>query len=265
MRGICLCFIAVFGVVGAALTAPVALARITPADYRDVGVSVPENASVPLTAVVTGDDGRRHSLHELVTRSTVLVFADYTCRTLCGPILDFVDTALETSGLRADQYRLLVVGLDPKDGAKEANKMRRAHIESGSALDHETQFVIADQPAIQAMTAALGYRYHYSADDDVYIHPAAAYVLSADGHVTRVLTGLGLTGADMRLALVEASEGKIGTFRDEVRLLCSGFDPVHGAYTLKIWRVLQLASLATIFTVGGGIGLLLLTGRRHTV
>ena len=166
----------------------------------------------PLAAVVTGDDGRPHSLHELITRPTVLVFADYTCRTLCGPILDFVYAALETSGLRADQYRLFVVGLDPKDGAKEANKMRRAHIEEGSALDRETQFVIADQPAIQAMTTALGYRYHYSADDDVYIHPAAAYVLSADGHVTRVLTGLGLTGADMRLALVEASEGKIGTF-----------------------------------------------------
>ena len=96
--------------------------------------------------------------------------------------------------------------------------MRRAHIEEGSALDRGTQFVIADQPAIRAMTTALGYRYHYSAEDDVYIHPAAAYVLSADGHVTRVLTGLGLAGRTCASPWSKPSEGKIGTFSDEVQV-----------------------------------------------
>lgn len=251
------------GIVGAAMIPLAALGRITPADYRNVGVTVPENASIPRAIVVTDGVGHGHTLTDLISRPTVLVFADYTCRTLCGPILDFVSSALEKSGLDDGQFQLLTVGIDPKDGVKEAGEMRRAHIPAGSSLDHATQFVTADGPNIQALTAALGYRYYYSAEDDIYVHPGAAYVLDARGHVARVLTGLGLSGADMRFALIEASNGKIGTFGDHVRLLCSGFDPTHGIYTVKIWRVIQLAALATILVLGGAIALLILSGRRR--
>jgi protein SCO1/2 len=264
MRGICERLTIISGIVGAAMIAPAAVARITPADYRDVGVTVPHNASIPPAIVVTDAAGHRHKLNDLISRPTVLVFADYTCRTLCGPILDFVSAALEKSGLADGQYQLIAVGIDPKDGAKVAEEMRRVHIPAGSRLDREALFVTADDPNVRPLTAALGYRYFYSGEDDVYVHPGAAYVLDVHGRVARVLTGLGLSGADMRLALVEASQGKIGTFTDHVRLLCSGFDPVHGVYSIKIWRVLQLASLATILTLGGAIVLLVLSGRRRT-
>jgi protein SCO1/2 len=250
------------GVIGAAMIAPAA-AHVTPADYRNVGVTVPENAAIPPAIVVNDGAGHRRNLNDLISRPTVLVFADYTCRTLCGPILDFVSAALEKSGLGDGKYQLLAVGIDPKDGAKEAEEMRRAHIPAGSLLDHEARFVTADDSNIRSLTAALGYRYYYSADDDIYVHPGAAYVLDVHGHVARVLTGVGLSGADMRLALIEASAGKIGTFSDHVRLLCSGFDPTHGIYTVRIWRVVQLASLATILTLGGAIALLILSGRRR--
>ena len=72
------------------------------------------------------------------------------------------------------------------------------------------------------LTAALGYRYAYDEEHDQYVHPGAAYVLRADGRVSQVLTGLGLSPGDMRLALVEAGEGRVGTIGDQVRLLCSG-------------------------------------------
>lgn len=263
MRSICVRLSVTFGIAGAAMTPLAATGHITPADYRNVGVSVPENASIPRSIVVTDSAGNRYNLDDLISRPTVLVFADYTCRTLCGPILDFVSDALEKSGLDRGQYQLLAVGINPKDGAKEAGEMRRTHIQAGSLLDHVTQFVTAEDSNIRRLTAALGYRYYYSAEDDVYVHPGAAYVLDAHGRVTRVLTGLGLSGADMRLALIEASQGKIGTFSDQVRLLCSGFDPAHGIYTVRIWRVLQLAALATILALGGAIALFILSGRRR--
>lgn len=251
------------GIVAAAMIPLAAAGHITPADYRNVGVAVPENASIPPNIVVTDGAGHQRNLKDLISRPAVLVFADYTCRILCGPILDFVGAALQKSGLDAGQFQLLTVGIDPKDGAKEADEMRRAHIPAGSPLDHAAQFVTADETNIRTLTAALGYRYFYSARGDIYVHPGAAYVLDARGHVARVLTGLGLSAADMRFALIEASEGKIGTFGDRVRLLCSGFDPAHGIYTVKIWRVIQLASLATILVLGGAIALLILSGRRR--
>jgi protein SCO1/2 len=192
------------------------------------------------------------------------VFADYTCRTLCGPTLAFVASALEQSGLRpGEQFQLLVVGLDPKDSRQDAVAMRERYLTAGSPLDRATMFVRADDAVIKVLTAALGYRYLYDQDDDMYIHPAAAYVLQTNGRVSRVLTGVGISSSDLRLALVEASDGKVGTFRDRVQLLCSGFDPAHGTYNLMIARVLAVAAGLTLLTLTGGIALLLLTGRRR--
>ena len=131
------------------------------------------------------------------------------------------------------------------------------------ALGKVATFLTADAASVAALTSALGYRFKYDAEDDVYVHPAAAYVLTADGKVARVLTGLGLSGADMRLALVEAGRGKVGTIRDQVRLLCSSFDPSHGTYNAAISRMLALAGGATALALGGGIGLLALAGRRR--
>jgi protein SCO1/2 len=231
-------------------------ARITPADYRDVGITLSPGAAAPLAAVVTDENGRRYGLGELISRPTVLVFADYTCRTLCGPVLAFVAAALQQSGLEAGaQYQLLVIGLDPKDGPKTAATMRQKYLGDYVTINNAAKFVTADAATIKALTGALGYRYHYDADDDQYVHPGAAYVLSAKGQVVRLLTGIGLSGADMRLALVEASDGWVGTLRDKVRLLCSHFDPIHGAYDVAVSRMLAL---------GGGIGILVLMGRRRS-
>jgi protein SCO1/2 len=239
-----------------------AAARILPVDYRYVGVSVPEGAAAPLDTVVVDESGKPQTLHAFVTHPTVLVFADYTCRTLCGPILDFVGAALKQSGLDiADRYRLVVIGIDPKDTTTDAAAMRHASLDP--TLDKVATFLTADAKAVAALTSALGYRFKYDAEDDIYVHPAAAYVLTADGKVARVLTGLGLSGADMRLALVEAGQGKIGTLGDRVRLLCSAFDPVHGQYNAAVSRLLAIAGGATVLALSGGIGLLALAARRR--
>jgi protein SCO1/2 len=239
-------------------------AAIAPAAYDSVAVVPPVEAAVPFDVFVTEESGHRVALRQLISKSTVLVFADYTCTTLCGPIVAFVAAALEQSGLRAgEQFQLLVVGLDPKDSAADAARMRREHFGGDVGLNRASSFVTADQLAVDRLTAALGYRYAYDREHDQFVHPGAAYVLRADGHVARVLTGVGLSGDDMRLALVEAGEGRIGTLGDQVRLLCSGFDPQHGAYNLSISRVLAATGLATILALGGLIGTLILVDRRR--
>ncbi len=115
---------------------------------------------------------------------------------------------------------------------------------------------------IQAITSALGYRYAYDDEAGQYIHPAAAYALTADGKVSRLLNDFGLSGRDIRLALVEASQGRIGTVGDQVRLLCSAFDPAHGTYNVLVSRMLAIAAVMTIVLLGGGILALSLAARR---
>ena len=114
-----------------------------------------------------------------------------------------------------------------------------------------------------AVTQAAGYRFAYDAAHDQYAHPAAAYVVTAQGRVSRVLTSLGLNGPDLRLALVEAGQGNIGGIADQIHLLCYGFDPARGIYTASITRLLNIGGVATATLLAGGIGLMLVARRRR--
>src|ERR1051325_2248262 len=233
-------------------------ARVLPQDYRAADATPPLGAAVPNSATLTNENGKQRPLGTFITAPTVLVFADFTCRTLCGPTLAFVASALEQSGLHSnEQFRMLVVGIDPNDRPEDAARMRRDYI-GDSTVGDATTFLFANASTIEALTSALGYHFQYDAEAGQYVHPAAAFVLSADGRVSRVLTGFGLSGPDMRLALIEASQGRVGTLGDQVRLLCSAFDPGHGTYNLLISRVLAGAAMITIVLLAGGIGSLVL-------
>jgi protein SCO1 len=188
--------------------------------------------------------------HVLAGKPAILVFADYTCRTLCGPALTFVAAGLERSGLAAGaDYGLIVIGLDPKDDPESARATKAARIGSGTPLASATVMLTGEQAAIRAATAALGYRYVYDAEHDQFAHPAAAFAVNSAGRVTRVLSALGLNGPDLRLALVEAGEGHVGSLGDRLRLLCYGFDPVRGIYTEMITLWLELAAIFTMLSM----------------
>jgi protein SCO1/2 len=141
--------------------------------------------------------------------------------------------------------------------------MRAGHLGNDDPVAAAAVFLTGDEAAIRAVTAALGYRYTYDAAHDQYAHPAAAYVLDTRGAVARVLSGLGLSGADMRLALVGAGDGRVGTFADHIRLLCYGYDPVRGIYTERITLFLQFGALATVAALAGSIALMTLKTQRR--
>ena len=150
-----------------------------------------------------------------------------------------------------------MVGLDPKDSAADARAMRLNEIGDG-ALATASVLLQADEKTVTAITAAVGYRYAYDPAIDQFAHPAEVFVLTADGRVARTLSGLGLDAADLRLALVEAGEGQIGTFADRLHLLCYGFDPAKGIYTPTIQRWLAVSAALTLLALAAGIGLMLL-------
>ena len=232
-----------------------AAANVSRAVLDSVYVDPPPAATLPLGLVLRDDRDRALPLAKALDRHpTVLVFADYTCRTLCGPILDFATTALQKSGLRAgSDYHLVVIGLDPKDGLAAARAMRASHLDNGGPIAQSAMFLTGTEQTVGAATSALGYHFVYDPQADQFAHPAAVFVLTGDGKVARLLSGLGLTGQDMRLALVEAGKGQIGTLADRFRLLCYCYDPVLGIYTARINLVLDTACILTVLLMGAGI------------
>ena len=240
-----------------------ATAALSSAVLGDVSVQAKTNAPLPLSLAFIDETGAPRTLGEaLGGRPSLLLFQDYTCRTLCGPILDVALAGLEKSGLAPDvDYRVVVVGLDPKDGVAGARAMRSSHIEAGSAAGVAAIMHTGNDAAIHAVTAAVGYNYVYDPEHYQFAHPAAAYVITPAGRIARVLSGLGLDGNDLRLALVDAGEGRIGTFIDHIRLLCYGFDPAQGIYTASIERWLMALAAATVIALAAWLIFLMRSSR----
>jgi protein SCO1/2 len=232
-------------------------AAIIQRDLDQVGVTPPSNAALPLDLPLQGEDGSTKPLRSwLGVTPDVLVLADYTCKTLCGPVISIASDALSKSGLRPDRdFRLIVVGLDPKDTAADAANMKQAQV--GGEIAATSVFLRGDVDTIGALTKALGLSSVYDRDRDQFAHPAAAFVIAPDGRLARALPGLALEPASLRLALVDAGKGNIGTLTDHIRLLCYGYDPASGTYTVAIGRLLAASGGATILALVLLIGLLL--------
>jgi protein SCO1/2 len=247
------------------LTASSARADFSRAALDKIAADPQPDAQLPLAAAFTDAHGGARTLGAAIgSTPAVVVFADYTCRTLCGPILAFAAGALEKTGLAAGRdYHLVVVGIDPNDDGTSARAFAASRIGTDTPLAAATSLLIGRDEAIRAVTQAAGYRYAYDPAHDQYAHPAAAYVVTARGRIARVLPGVGLDGPDLRLALVEAGQGKVGSFADTIHLLCYGFDPAKGIYTASITRLLNIGGAATALVLAGGVAVMLVVNRRR--
>lgn len=247
-----------------AASVPAAEAGIAAAQVEKVEAVPAAGAALPLELGFVDEARHALTLRDAIGRlPSVLIFADYTCRTLCGPILEFAAAGLAKSGLRPGvDYQLLVIGIDPRDPVAAARAMRAEHIEDGNPIGRAARFLTGDQAAIRDVTQAAGLHYVYDAEHDQYAHPAAVYVIDAEGRVRRVLSPLGLDGADLRLAIVDAGRGTVGTLADRIHLLCYGYDPVKGIYTERITTMLAAAAAITLVALLGGISLMAMHQRR---
>lgn len=223
-----------------------AAAELPASSLSAVSAGLPPNASLPLDVPLREGDGSPKGIQSwLAGRASVWILADFTCQSLCSPVLRQTADALNGSGLVAGRdFNLFVVGIDPKDTVRDAAAMKAAQVGSKGQLAAHTAMLRGDEKAVARLSDRLGFHAVYDKANDQFAHPAAIFIVAADGRVSRMLSGLGLDSQELRLALVEAGKGQVGTLADHVRLLCYGFDPARGTYNFLIGRAL---------TIGGGI------------
>ncbi|MCG2630786.1 SCO family protein [Bradyrhizobium sp. WYCCWR 13023] len=239
-----------------------ALARagLTEQEIGRVAFDPRADAHVPLALQFTGLDGRPVSIGDAVAgRPTLLIPADFTCRQICGPALTIASSALQQSGLAAGRdYSLVIVGIDPRDSRDDARRFTEGQIGQAG-----TSVLTGSPGSVRTLLDSIGYHTAFDRSRDAIAHPAAFVTLAPDGRVVRSLSSLALQPADLRLALLEAGNGRIGGLPGRIALLCYGFDAVHGIYTSRIAVILQLLGGATVAAMAGLIGLLLVRGRRR--
>ena len=237
-----------------------AWAGLTEQQIGEVALSPLPGARVPFALVFKNLDGCDLTLGDAIAgRPTLLLPADFSCKEICGPALSIAASALRETGLKAGQdFSLVVVGIDANDGVSTARQFV-----SGQVGGPGVSALSGTAEAIHALLQAIGYRFQRDATNDALAHPAGCVTLPADGRVSRALSSLALQPTDLRLALIEAGEGRIGGFVGQIALLCYGFDAVHGIYTVQIVTLLRIAGGLTVAMLAAALGFLFWrTGKR---
>jgi protein SCO1/2 len=196
-------------------------------------------------------------------RPALLVFGYDKCPNLCGVTQQAVASDLKKTGLDPATYRALFVSIDPGETMQDA-AAAKAEVAgaSGARGLAAWRFLTSADGGGAALAGEAGMTFERRDRIDQYAHPIAVLAITPQGRISRILPALDFQPRDLRLALVEASAGKLGSVADHVFLLCAGFDASTGQYTPMIRAVLKVASWATVLSLGAG--LLLLSGRRRT-
>ncbi|MDX1540024.1 MAG: SCO family protein [Geminicoccaceae bacterium] len=202
-------------------------------------------AAVPLDGRLVDAAGEWTTLRELTGRPVLLAPLDYGCTNICGVTLRGLVQALDMMTLEPGRdFEVVVLGIDPRDGPDEAAAERAAVLGQARAGVH---FLTGETAPV---ADAIGFRYAYDGASDQYAHAAAVAVLTPDGRLARWLYGYPFQASDIRLALVEAADGTVGTLTDRLWLLCYGYDPELGAYTAAVGTALRAGGGLTVLALG---------------
>jgi protein SCO1/2 len=227
----------------------------TAALLRDVGIEQRLDAPLPLDALFRDETGRDVRLGDYFgDKPVVLAVVQYRCPMLCTQVLNgFLKSSQGVPLEIGRDYQVVTVSFDPREGPELASDKKKHYVRSyrreGAA--EGWHFLTGNQQAIDRLTQAVGFRYHYDPKSDQFAHASGIVVATPDGRLARYFYGIEYSPHDLRLGLIESSARRIGSPVDQVLLLCYHYDPLTGKYGLAITGVLRLAGTLTVLGLGG--------------
>ncbi|TPI69597.1 SCO family protein [Mesorhizobium sp. B3-1-3] len=212
-------------------------------------------AQLTLDRELIDASGRKLTLGETLGGHPALVIFGYDkCPNLCGVTQQAVASDLNKTSLRPADYRALFISIDPEETpADAATAQDDIASAAGPAGLPAWRFLTSSDGAGAALASEAGITFDRRKGIDQFVHPIAVIALTPSGRISQVLPALTFTPRDLKLALVEASENRLGSIADHVFLLCAGFDSSKGQYTPAIWAALKVASLATLLGLGATV------------
>jgi protein SCO1/2 len=228
-------------------------AGVRPPVLKDVGIDQLLNNQVPLDLEFRDESGRTVKLSEYFKdKPIVLSLVYYNCPQLCTQVLTGLLGTLKTLPMTpGKEFVNLTVSFDPREtpelaAAKKAEYMKRYKKPEAEAGWH---FLTGEEPAIQALTKAVGFRYVWDPVIKQYAHASGIIVLTPQGKVSRYFYGIEYAPRDVRFGVIDASAGKVGSLADQIILYCYMYDPERGTYGLVVMRLLRVFAGLTLATL----------------
>jgi protein SCO1/2 len=229
-------------------------ANTRPPRLQNVGIEQHLDAQVPPDLTFRDETGKPVRLGDYFGRKPLILnLVYYNCTMLCGEALAGLSSAMRLVKFDVgNEFDVVTVSFDPREtpemaAAKKIDYVKRYGRANAAAGWH---FLTGQPESIDALTKAVGFQYQYDAKSNQYAHATAIMVLTPQGRISRYFYGIDFPPKDLRMGLVEASQGKIGNAVDAVLLYCYHYDPQSGKYGAMVTNILRLAAAATILFMG---------------
>ncbi len=265
-RNRCAKLLALF-IVGLGVFAQPAMAQTEVNLARDVSLDQKLDEQVPLNLPFKDEAGKSVRIGDYLGKKPVLLMMPfYRCKGSCALELEGLLTGLnKVDYTTGKEFDVVIVSIHPKEtpelAAAKKREMMKWYKKSASGASG-WHLLTGSWDSITRLTQTVGFKFVYNEQKDQIAHPAGLLVLTPQGKVSRYFYGVMYKPQDVRLAIVEASENKIGSIVDKVILYCSPFDMHKGKYTLSFVRLLQVAGCGTVLLLGLMITILGVQNRR---
>ena len=234
-----------------------------PGQLKDITIEQRLDNQVPLDLSFRDEQGKAVKLGDYFgKRPVVLALVYYTCPMLCNQILNGVAGSLKTISFDAgSEFEVIAVSFDPKDTPETAFAKKQAYLEryNRQGAENGWHFLSGDEAQVKTLAEAVGFTYRWDEATGQYIHASGIMVVTPQGKLSKYFYGIEYSPRDLKLGLIEASEGKIGSPVDQLFLFCFHYDPATGKYGVVIMNVIRLLGLVTFV----GVALLILFTRRR--
>ncbi|MGA8892528.1 MAG: SCO family protein [Anaeromyxobacteraceae bacterium] len=229
-----------------------------PAPLQGVEIQEQLNAQVPTGAAFLDQDGRPVRIADFLDKGkpVVLALVYYECPMLCGLILGGMARGMKETGLELGKdYTALSISFDPREKPAQGFVRQKHYLQSFDKADRKDvwPFLVGQEKDIRSVTDAVGFQYKFDEETKQYAHGAAILVLTPDGRVSRYLYGVEFPGRDLRLAIVEAGQGKVGTSFDRFLLTCYRYDPVARKYVPYAMGMVRAGALLVLFGLASAL------------
>jgi protein SCO1/2 len=229
-------------------------ASVTPPQLRGVGIDQRLNNPVPLDLKFRDETGQTVTLGSYFGKKPVILsLVYYRCPMLCTMAENGLLNALRDVTFNiGEQYQVVTVSIDPTETPDLAMGKKAVYVGlyGRPAAKQGWHFLVGDALSIRALSQAVGFRYNYMPETRQFAHATGIIVLTPQGKVSRYFYGIQYPPRDIRLALVEASDEKIGNPVDAVMLYCCEYNPATGKYGMVITHVLKIAGAITLLCMG---------------
>ncbi|MDP7238943.1 MAG: SCO family protein [Candidatus Latescibacteria bacterium] len=229
-------------------------ATAQPAILKNVGIEQKIGTRLPLDLKFTDESGALVELSQYFgNKPIILSLVYYDCPMLCTEVLNGINRTTAPLKLSiGEDFEMISISFDPNETHELASQKKKIYVRRNNrpGAAEGWHFLTGNASSIEAITDAVGFNYVYDETEQQFVHGSAIMVVTPKGIVSHYFFGIEYPTDDLRLALVEASENKLGTVYDQVLLYCFHYDPTRGKYGVVIMNVIRLAGVGTLLVMG---------------